>query len=519
MRLMAYWALAAALSACGGSDSATPESAGTGAAPPPSPAPALAPPAAPEPATPAPKPTPSPTQEPTPSPAPAPTPVPGPAPSPAPAPGPVPPTADTQAPSIPAGLAIVARTPDSVTITWAASSDNVAVTGYEVWVDGALAATQGGTQYVLGGLTAGASHSVAVRALDAAGNRSALSAPLQAAPQAAAIAHGGTYTITGVNLGTKADHNSGNYHYQGQRHLLARFSDFDNATTPVPATNTKSGWQAHLDGIFPTTVATDFNAFASESGATVESSGGVTPSGRWLKRRITQTVRDRFPSNSGLRNWNLWETLGYKPQMYYSGYVNLSSIDKPGKYFRFFWKDSSNANYNVWTAKEGATLTARAEGANDGVPGLYADRPVAYQANTWIRYEILADFANDRISFYADGKVLTDVSRNYTGVNTGWLGTGGKLHYFLLNNTVDMNGEAGEFIGHAMPYLDFSFRRIELADSPNWASRTDAVVQVPTRWEDGRIDIVVNQGRFANLENKHLFLLNGMQATYLGPLR
>ena len=134
-------------------------------------------------------------------------------------------------------------------------------------------------------------------------------------------------------------------------------------------------------------------------------------------------------------------------------------------------------------------------------------------------FPLQADFANDKISFYADGKPLTDVSRGYTGVNTGWLGVNGKLHYFLLGNTVDINGDAGEFLGHAMPYLDFSFQRIELADSPNRASRSDAVVQVPTRWDNGRIDIVVNQGRFANLENKHLFLLNGMQATYLGPLQ
>jgi hypothetical protein len=372
---------------------------------------------------------------------------------------------------------------------------------------------------VLGGLVAGTSHAVTVRALDAAGNRSASSATLSATTLAGAIAHGSPHTITGVALGTKPDHNVGNYTYQGQRHLLARFTDFDHAQGPAPAANTKSGWQAHLDGIYPILTSTDFNAQAAASGATVESSGGVTPSGRWLKRSITQSIRDQFPSNYRLRNWNLWDTRGYQPQMYYSGYVNLSTISAPGKFLRFYWRDSSNANNNVWTAKEGGSLTARAEGSNTGSPAIYSDAPVSYQANTWIRYEVLADFANDRIAFYANGKVLTDVSRNYTGVVSGWLGVGGKLDYFLLNNTVSMDGDAGEFVGHAMPYLDFSFRRIELADSPNWASRTDAVVQVPTRWEDGRIDIVVNQGRFANLENKHLFLLNGMQATYLGPLR
>lgn len=339
------------------------------------------------------------------------------------------------------------------------------------------------------------------------------------AQQGGSFSHGSRYTIQAANLGSKADHNVGNYRYQGQRHLLARFSDFDNAGAATPAANTKAGWQAHLDGIYPILTSTDFNALATASGATVEASGGVTPSGRWLKRRITQGVRDQFPSNYRLRNWNLWDTRGYQAQMYFTGYVNLSSINAPGKYYRFYWTDSSNANNNVWTAKEGGSMTARAEGANTGVPGIYSDAPVRYQSNTWVRYEILADFANDRVSFYADGKPLMDTSRGYTGVNTGWLGVGGKLDYFLLNNTVEMDGEAGEFVGHAMPYLDFSFKRIELADAADWSRRTDAVVQVPTRWANGSVDIVVNQGRFANLEGKHLFLLDGMQATYLGPLK
>lgn len=424
------------------------------------------------------------------------------------------------APSVPSGLAVATRTPHTLGVSWQPSSDNVGVTAYELAVNGTVAATTASTQHTLAGLAAGTTYYLTVRARDAAGNRSADSAPVPAATlMAVAPSHGSVYTITGAQLGTKADHNTGNYRYQGQRHLLARFTDFDNANTAAPAANTKAGWQAHLDGIYPILTSTDFNALSTASGATVEASGGVTPSGRWLKRSITQAIRDQFPSNYRLRNWNLWDTRGYQPQMYYSGYVNLSTANAPGKYLRFYWRESSNANQNVWTAKEGGSLTARAEGSNAGVPGIYSDAPVRYQANTWMRYEILADFANDRISFYADGKVLTDVSRNYTGVNTGWLGVGGKLDYFLLNNTIDMNGDAGEFVGHAMPYLDFSFRRIELADSPNWASRTDAVVQVPTRWENGRIDIVVNQGRFANLENKHLFLLDGMQATYLGPLR
>ncbi|MDI1449850.1 hypothetical protein [Polyangium sp. 6x1] len=332
------------------------------------------------------------------------------------------------------------------------------------------------------------------------------------------VQHGDDYTIHGTGFGAKADHNAGDHRFFGKRHLVARFSDFDSAPSAEPAENTKEGWRAHLDGIYPILTSTDFNDAATASGATLKLSGGPTRSGRWLERRITQEIRDAYPQNYRLRNWNVWDKNEYHPQMYLSCYVNLSTTQEPGKYFRFYWTDSNVINHNVWAAKQGSTLTARAEGSNDGMPGIYADPPASYQDNTWMRYEILADFENDVISFYADGKILTDASRGYTGEISGWLGTGGKIDYALLSNTVDMNGDAGELLGHAMPYLDFSFERIELADAPAWENRTQSVLQVPTRWTDTEIDIVVNQGTFADLSDKHLFLLKGMTATYLGPL-
>ncbi|WP_148714097.1 hypothetical protein [Chitinolyticbacter meiyuanensis] len=354
---------------------------------------------------------------------------------------------------------------------------------------------------------------------DAAPQSAAASSPSPTPAVVPATSHGARYVIQGSGFGSKADYNTDNHRYFGQRHLLARFSDFDNAVGGAPASNTKAGWQAQLDGIYPILTSTDFNSQATASGATVQLSGGVTHSGRWLRRQITQSIRDAYPANYRLRNWNLWERNGDYPQLYVSCYVNLSTIAAPGKFMRFYWTNSNVINHNVWVAKEGSTLTARAEGSNDGMPGLYADPPAGYSNNRWMRYEILADFANDRIAFYADGQLLRDVSRNYHGEISGWLGTSGRLNYFLLSNTVDMNGEAGEFIGHAMPYLDFSHRRIELADSAVWAERSRAVVQVPTRWTDSQIDIVLNQGDFADLRNKHLFLLDGMTARYLGPLR
>ncbi|WP_240421799.1 fibronectin type III domain-containing protein [Paenibacillus periandrae] len=83
---------------------------------------------------------------------------------------------DTQAPSIPTNLMIASRTVNSASITWAASTDNVGVTGYDVYVNGQVVVTNhGATSYTVNGLNANTTYSITVKARDAAGNVSAAS--------------------------------------------------------------------------------------------------------------------------------------------------------------------------------------------------------------------------------------------------------------------------------------------------------------------------------------------------------
>ena len=89
-------------------------------------------------------------------------------------------TPDTTPPSVPTGLSASNITNNSITLSWAASSDNVGVTGYDVFVDGSLDGTATGTSYAINGLSPGTSYALTVRAKDAAGNTSAQSAALNA---------------------------------------------------------------------------------------------------------------------------------------------------------------------------------------------------------------------------------------------------------------------------------------------------------------------------------------------------
>ncbi len=83
--------------------------------------------------------------------------------------------ADTQAPTAPTSLAASNVTQTTATLSWNASTDNVGVTGYEVFQGSSSLGTVTGTSTNITGLTASTTYSFRVRAFDAAGNNSAYS--------------------------------------------------------------------------------------------------------------------------------------------------------------------------------------------------------------------------------------------------------------------------------------------------------------------------------------------------------
>lgn len=85
------------------------------------------------------------------------------------------PSGDTQAPTTPTSLASTSKTATSISLSWTASTDNVAVTGYDVYANSAYKTTVSGTTATITGLTASTAYSIYVKAKDAAGNASASS--------------------------------------------------------------------------------------------------------------------------------------------------------------------------------------------------------------------------------------------------------------------------------------------------------------------------------------------------------
>ena len=78
--------------------------------------------------------------------------------------------ADTQPPTTPTNVTASSVTQTSLNVGWAASADNVGVTGYSVYRDGSLLGQTNNLLYSVGGLSCGTTSTFAVAALDAAGN-------------------------------------------------------------------------------------------------------------------------------------------------------------------------------------------------------------------------------------------------------------------------------------------------------------------------------------------------------------
>lgn len=107
-------------------------------------------------------------------------------------------TPDTTAPAVPTGLTATAST-GQVALSWTASSDNVAVTGYKVRRGGTLIASPSTTNYTDTGLSNGTTYSYTVSAVDAAGNESAQTSAVTATPT------GTTRTVLAADTFDRAD--------------------------------------------------------------------------------------------------------------------------------------------------------------------------------------------------------------------------------------------------------------------------------------------------------------------------
>ncbi|MBP2113077.1 carbohydrate binding domain-containing protein [Paenibacillus silagei] len=86
------------------------------------------------------------------------------------------PVTDTQAPSVPGNVTATVQNASSALVSWSASTDNLGVSGYEIYRNGVKIGTSATTSFTDNGLVGSTNYSYTVKAYDAAMNLSAFSA-------------------------------------------------------------------------------------------------------------------------------------------------------------------------------------------------------------------------------------------------------------------------------------------------------------------------------------------------------
>jgi chitodextrinase len=155
--------------------------------------------------------------------------------------------ADNTAPAAPTGLAASLSNSTFINLTWAPSTDNIGVTGYDVYVNGNIKYTVSNTGVTVDSLTPGTSYTFTVRARDFAGNVSTPSTALTTST---------TTTTSGLTY----------KYYEGNWDLLPNFS----LLTPV-----KTGFTPNIDIVTSRNV-NDYFAYVWEGNITLPTAGTYT---------------------------------------------------------------------------------------------------------------------------------------------------------------------------------------------------------------------------------------------------
>jgi len=191
---------------------------------------------------------------------------------------------DTQAPSAPGNLAYTQPAAGQISLSWNASSDNVGVTGYDVYANGTLRASVGANvRTYTDGQPASATVTYFVRARDAAGNQSANSNTVTR-----------TGTSAGVNLAVgKPITASGHVHT-----FVATNANDDSVTTY---------WEGNSG--YPNTLTVSLGANAALTSVVVK----LNPDPSWGPRTQTFQVLGRDQDGTGFTNIVSSQTYSFNP--------------------------------------------------------------------------------------------------------------------------------------------------------------------------------------------------------------
>lgn len=159
-------------------------------------------------------------------------------------------TSDTTPPTAPT-LAASGTTSTSTSLSWSGATDNVAVTGYDVYQGASLVGSTTSTSYTVTSLTPSTTYSFTVKAKDAAGNNSVSSNTVSVTTLA-----GSTVTYCSATSSNTADERIGNVSFGTINNTSTGTAGYENFT--AVSTNVTRG-SAYTISVTPVWTSTKYN--------------------------------------------------------------------------------------------------------------------------------------------------------------------------------------------------------------------------------------------------------------------
>ena len=185
---------------------------------------------------------------------------------------------DTTPPSAPTNLAGTATSPTQINLTWTASTDNVGVTGYDIYRSSTLVGTSTLTSFSNTGLTASTQYSYTVKAFDAAGNLSSASNSVNITTQSAANTTPPSVTITAPTANLAAGTTQTTLAVTTNENATCRYSTTSTFTFTSGTIFTTTGATSHTTTLSPLTNGTSYTYYVkcSDTSGNISGNASVT---------------------------------------------------------------------------------------------------------------------------------------------------------------------------------------------------------------------------------------------------
>ncbi|MGB0891243.1 MAG: endonuclease [Flavobacteriaceae bacterium] len=231
---------------------------------------------------------------------------------------------DTEAPTVPTNISISNITLSSFTITWDASTDNNAVTSYDIYLNGNFKENVTNTSTTVNGLTPNTNYSVTVLAKDAANNSSSQSTAVNATTLEDTIAPTVPTNVTVSNQ-------------TGTTFQVNWTQSTDNVAV--------KDYEIFIDGnLKGTSLNTQFNVT------------GLTVSTTYTIEVLAKDESGNSSAKSTSINGTTTDGTNPVNELFFSEYIEGSSSNKAIEIANFTGQTVSLANYSVKLASNGANF-------------------------------------------------------------------------------------------------------------------------------------------------------------------